>query len=104
MTKESLQANAIRCGIPDYMQEGLIEYVLHGNRVGNFLTAVLTNDLKEACARADETNLQLLPNYVKFLYNHTPLGCWGAEDRVESWMERGGFEGIMQTERKKVKA
>lgn len=97
-TKEALEEHARRLNIPDYMQDGLIEYILHGRPTGSFLTAVLSNDLKEACSRADSTNIHALPRYISFLYNHAPVGCWGSEERVESWIERGGLVGVMQEE------
>jgi len=96
VTREHLIERATSLGIPDYMHDGLVEFILHGRPVGNFLTAVLSNNLKEACGRADDTNLQLLPNYVRFLYNHAPVGCWGTEERMESWMEREGLVGVME--------
>lgn len=98
--KEALCDKARLAGIPDYMQEGLVEYILHGRPVGNFLTAVLSNDLKEACARADITNQYALPKYVMFLYNYAPVGCWGDYEKVESWAERGGLVGVMAGEAK----
>jgi hypothetical protein len=102
VTREHLIEHAYRLGIPDYMHDGLVEFILNGRPVGNFLTAVLSNNLKEACGRADETNLQILPNYVKFLYNHAPIGCWGDEERMESWMERGGLVGVLNLTGEKV--
>ena len=72
-------------GIPDYMRGGLIRYVLHGISPGGFLSAVLSNDLREAVGRADETNQQALVHYVRFLYNYAPVGCWGSAKRFEEW-------------------
>lgn len=40
--------------------------------LGDFLTAVLKNDLMEACGRADDTNRKVLSLYVKFIYNNLP--------------------------------
>ena len=80
-------------GIPDYMQDGLSFYLSEGRPVGNFLTAVLTNNLKEACNRADDTNIRLLPNYVSFLYNQAPMNSWGSEERVTAWIEQRGLLG-----------
>ena len=42
--------------IPDYMRGGLRRYLAHGIEPGSFLSAVLRNDLIDACGRADDTN------------------------------------------------
>lgn len=74
--------------IPDYMQEGIDRWVNHGILPGDFLTAVLTNNLFEAVARADEENLHNLPAYVGYFYNEVPGSCWGSIEKVKSWMKK----------------
>jgi hypothetical protein len=74
--------------IPDYMADGLIRYVEDGIPPGDFLTAVLENDLSEAIGRADEANIKVIPAYVFWLYNYAPIGCWGSKAKVKSWMKR----------------
>lgn len=74
-------------GIPIYMREGLVNWCTRGVPPGGFLTAVLSNDLREACARADSTNQHCLFAYVQFLYMHAPAGCWGSPEKVRAWAE-----------------
>lgn len=76
-----------RCHVPEHMHDGLIDWMLYGQRShpGNFLTAVLRNDLKEACGRADHINIMALPAFVSFLYNHAPSGSWGSVAKFDSW-------------------
>jgi hypothetical protein len=66
--------------------ESLRGYLEHGRPVGSFLTAVLSNDLKRAVAKADDVNLPLLPAYVSYLYDHAPYASWGSEQAVETWI------------------
>lgn len=80
--------------IPDYMQNGLVEYIMLGRPTGHFLAAVLENKLKEAVNRADDLNQARLVNYVKFLHNHAPNGCYGYEGVMSYWRERGGLAEI----------
>jgi len=80
-------------GLPDRMWGGMSRYLEHGISPGHFLTAVISNDLKECVARADEQNMYLLPQYVKFLYNGVPGGCWGSQHKFDTWIESGGFLG-----------
>ena len=90
--RATLRGEALRIGIPRDMSEGLIEYILLGRPVGHFLTAVLENNLREACNRADERNQKLIYQYVFFLYNYAPVGAWGSEENVETWKKHRGFE------------
>lgn len=80
--------------IPDYMRGAVARYIGHGIPPGNFLTAVLSNDLKEACGRADDENKFALYRYVQFLYCDAPAGCWGSPERVEEWIKDGGLIGL----------
>lgn len=86
---ELLEAHAERCGIPEHMREGLVAYVLRRRRTGDFLRAVLENNLKEACDRADDENKRALFAYVFFLYNHAPTSAWGSPANVKAWLEGG---------------
>jgi hypothetical protein len=66
--------------------EGLKRYVEQHSPTGSFLRAVLSNDLKESCFRADDDNLLALPEIVKYCYNELPTCCWGSPERVETWL------------------
>jgi hypothetical protein len=68
--------------IPEHMMTGYIE---RGVPVGDFLTAVLENNLSEACGRADDDNLENLPAYVAYLYNEAPSPCHGSPEKVRAW-------------------
>lgn len=74
--------------ISDDMMDGLQRYIRHGVQPGQFLMAVLSNDLKEACARADLGNMRNLPAYVAYLYNKAPAPCWGSPEKVLAWLAR----------------
>ena len=74
--------------IPDRMMGGLTRYIEDGIPPGDFLTAVISNDLSEAVGRADEENLRNLPAYIGYLYNKAPSGCWGSMTKMHDWMEK----------------
>lgn len=86
MTRLLLKAAMVENEIPEYMHGGMIAYVHDHRRPGDFLMAVLSNDLRGAVDRADYTNIKLLDNYVRVLYNHAPATCWGSQARVEKWL------------------
>lgn len=74
-----------KCGIPGYMHGGIIRWYENGIPPGGFLTAVIDNDLREACGRADDTNRHCLFNYMQWFYNHAPAGTWGFEGATDEW-------------------
>jgi len=67
--------------------DGLVRYINDRVPAGGFLHAVLENDLKEAVARADEENMELIPIYVSWLYNEAPTACWGSPEKVAAWLK-----------------
>jgi hypothetical protein len=71
--------------IPDRMMGGIRRWIEHRVPPGDFLMAVLRNDLQEACGRADDENLRNIPAYVAYLYNEAPRECWGSPEKVAIW-------------------
>ena len=66
--------------------------VLYGKShvpTGGFLKCVLSNDLSGSVGRADERNLESLPDIVKFIYNEMPTGSHGSEAAVKTWIKGG---------------
>lgn len=72
--------------IPPHMQAAIRRYVVQGLRPGDFLTGVITNDLRRAINYADETNLPLIKLYVQWFYNVAPGSCHGSPKNMEEWM------------------
>lgn len=77
-----------------HMIGGIKRYVERGIPPGHFLTALLSNDLQKAVARADEENAAALVAWVKFIYLELPGGCHGSPERVKDWIEQRGLEGL----------
>jgi hypothetical protein len=73
--------------IPPHMREAIEMYVIERKCTGDFLRAVITNDLRNAVGRADDTNLPLLPIYVRWFYNRAPASCHGSPARFEAWLQ-----------------
>ncbi len=68
--------------------DGLERYVEHRIPVGDFLTAVLSNDLATAVAHADDQNIWLIPIYMMWLFNEAPSQCHGSREKVAAWLKR----------------
>lgn len=81
--------------IPSHLHYGIKEYILRGRAAGHFLNAVFRSDLFGAFAAGDETSLEALHDIVKFLYNIAPSSSVGTKERFESWIERGGYAGVL---------
>jgi len=67
-------------------------YAMTGEMPGHFLTACLSNNLLEACTRADSENIKYLPEIVRFIYNNLPsCHALGAHrpphDRLYAWQQ-----------------
>ena len=80
--------------IPETTLEGLARFVDTGCPTSSFLKAVLSHDLFEAVNRADNNNQKALVDLVKLIYNDTPIGCHGSADKVETWTQLCGMEGL----------
>lgn len=79
--------------IPLRTQETIDRYVSSGCPTGSFMQAVISNDLKEACGRADVDNAAALFEIVKYLYNNVPADCWGTPERYKKWIDSRGVKG-----------
>ena len=64
------------------------KYVKQGVPLGDFLRAVASNDLKEACARADDENKHWIVAIVSYFYNECPAYCWGSPKAYKNWLKR----------------
>lgn len=80
--------------LPEHIRDGVLNYVEKGWPIGGFLTAVFTNNLMEAFARADDINRVQLYAICSWVYNEAPSGCWGNPAKVRLWLEAGGLAGI----------
>ena len=79
--------------IPERMMPSIERYVKHGQIPGNFLQAVICNDLKNAFMAADDENFENLGAYVGYFYNEVPANCWGSHETMLQWAENGGLMG-----------
>jgi len=70
------------------LKDSIDRYVQDHTPVGGFLTALLSNDLFIAVMRADDINVALLRDYVRYLFNETPATCWGSPEKVKAWLDK----------------
>ncbi len=86
--------------IPDEIREALVRYIEHGVQTRSFLEAVLCNDLRAACARADSKNRFVLYDIVMYVHNYVPSVAWGSRKDVAAWMGHEGLKGWPEAHQK----
>lgn len=72
--------------VPMHTIGGLTRYWKDHCPVGDFLIAVLSNNLIEACCRADHHNLPAIQEICKFVYNEMPSESHGSLEKMEKWL------------------
>ena len=72
--------------ISEHMMGVINRYIKQHIPPGDFLSAVIDNDLREAVARADDENMANLPAFVAYFYNAAPVGCWGSSENRRAWL------------------
>lgn len=82
--------------IPATTVYDLCRYVLRGKGGGNFITAVVENDLKAAFQHADLSNIKGLWAIATWLYNRAPKMSHGSTVIVQNWRSMGGLQNWYQ--------
>jgi len=80
--------------IPKLVKDIIDKYVQDGTDGGDFITAILENNLKETFIRGDDFNLMHLKDIMSYVYWETPANSWGSRERVREWQRKGGLIGI----------
>ena len=83
---QRIESDYMARGLPVRMWGGIKRYLSDGIPPGDFLTALISNDLLGCVSHADDENVLLLHHYIKFLYNGVPGNCWGSPKRFEEWI------------------
>lgn len=79
--------NYLKSNVAPRMLTEYDTYVLYHHEPGDFLTAVLDNNLTEAFARADEDNAVHMRGHASFVYNVIPQGLRYRINR-EVWLSQ----------------
>lgn len=80
--------------VPPHMHGAVQRYMTHGISPGGFLYAVLSNDLKGAFGKADDTNSYYLHQWVEYVVWDLPALAQGSPERVQTWMAHNGLSGM----------
>ena len=77
----------------DYMKDVTRNYIDNGLSGGGFMTALFSNNLVKTYMLADDENRDAIKQWVSFIYNSAPAGCWGSKEKVQAWIKDGGITG-----------
>ena len=87
-----MDINYAKVPVP-YMINPVRRYIEHGSPVGDFLTALIQNNLMLAVFKADDKNLPALRDWMLFLHWEAPGECHGSPEKMRAWIKRGGLAG-----------
>ena len=79
--------------VPSQMHASFHRWVCWGLPPGDFLQAVISNDLFGAAALADDHNRHALWIWVRLFHNACPASCFGSQARMIEWNKKGGMLG-----------
>lgn len=72
--------------LPQWVKDSLTRYVTDGIPTGDFLRAVLANDLQGAFGRADMGTAQVMAAIVSYVYNNVPRTMVGSYETVNDYV------------------
>lgn len=84
-TRRVIALKAMMEDVPEHMRDGLALWVLYGIPPGDFLTALLANDLAGAVGRADTINQYRIKDIITWVYSYAPSNCWGSYEKLAKW-------------------
>ena len=84
---ENARLDATYRDIPERMWDGIANYMVRCEPVGDFLTALFENDLAEAGIRGDPEDVKAWLAYSLLLWNVIPRPAWGSPISVTNWLD-----------------
>lgn len=81
-------SDSVVVAIPRRIREGLDRYACYGVPTGDFLRAVLSNNLMEAVGRADDDSLAAIQSICQYVHNALPGVCHGSPEKVKAHVEK----------------
>lgn len=72
--------------IPTHTLAGLLKYWVQREPAGDFLTAVLCNNLMVAILAATDDILAAIHDICTFVHIELPYCCYGSVEKVEKWL------------------
>lgn len=100
MDANELQTSMAAYAVPLENRKPLLMWIINGVEPGDFLQAVLVNDLRCAVNAASRNSMGGLAETVRWLEHQAPGRCWGSDVAYHNWMCAGGWNGLDPNEQK----
>lgn len=84
-SEQDICASLEAARLPEHMWMPVARWIKYGAIPGNFLKALLKNDLCDTINRADSDNLRCMYVWVKWIQNAAPSGCYGSVEKFDAW-------------------
>jgi len=85
--------------LPERLRTGTQLYIEKGVPPGDFLTAVIQNNLVETFVRADNDMAKKIYEIITWFYWEVPSACWGSETKMNKWIYKKDQEYRFETEK-----
>lgn len=96
-SEEALLASLALARIPQHLHGGIVRYLRDGVIPGSFLQAIISNELRQACAAADMSlNMGHLKALTGWLRDCAPLGSFGSLEKMQAWSNARHAERLRQ--------
>lgn len=82
--------------IPENIKNSLYNYIENGIKPGKCLTSILENKLMESFLSSDDNVVNNMKGIVFYLHTMAPASCWGSTQKVDSWIQQGGWNGALK--------
>lgn len=94
-TEATLKLSLVEFEVPAHLHSGLVRYIITGIPTGDFLRAVLSNDLiLTACRADDDLTITELRALVRWVNSEAPSKCHGNHNKVQDWIQQKAAEFI----------
>ena len=74
--------------LPERYRGGMKRYIEEHILPGNFLQAMLENDLYRMIVHVDPDMVCELRHIYLWIYNEAPGICWGSPEKVMAWVKK----------------
>ena len=79
---------------PEHIVKAVRGYLVRGDPMGGYLTALFDGRSFQAVCSADPSNFDRFAYQMKWIAQCVPTGAFGSPEKMASWIEAGGLTGL----------
>lgn len=94
----AIQASLALARIPEHLRGGIVRYLRDGIIPGSFLQAIISNQLRQACAVADHSlSMGDLKALTTWFMDLAPIASFGSLEKMQAWSNARHAERLKQS-------